>query len=71
MGEEMALRVKDVLLAEIKGTKKVSVKTKEGAKNYKQPDWAIVSWVARPEALTEKVTETVKEAEPDLGDDEF
>ena len=44
-----------VAVVEFKGTKKVSVKTKEGAKNYKQPDWSIVSWVARPEAMNAKV----------------
>ena len=58
-------------VVEIKGTKKVSVKTKEGAKNYKQPDWSIVSWVSRPEALTEKVAEAAKEVETSDDVDEF
>jgi len=46
-----------VAVVEINGTKKVSVSTKEGKKNYKAPEWSIVSWVPRPEALTEKVAE--------------
>lgn len=50
-----------VPVVEIKGVKKVSVKTKEGSKNYKQPDWSIVSWVVRPEAMTEKAKEVIKE----------
>lgn len=59
-----------VPVVEIKGVKKVQVKTKEGAKNYKQPVWAIVSWVARPEELTEKAIEEVaKAAEPEASDD--
>lgn len=59
-----------VPVVEIKGTKKVVQKTKEGNKNYKQPDWSIVSWVARPEALTDKAPEPVKEA-ASSDDDEF
>lgn len=60
-----------VPVVEIKGTEKVSVKTKEGAKNYKRPIWSIVKWVARPAEL-----DTVKEPEPvaqaaTLDDDEF
>lgn len=57
-----------VPVVEIKGTKKVAVKTKEGSKNYKQPDWSIVSWVARPDELTDKKPEPVKE-EAALEDD--
>jgi hypothetical protein len=50
-----------VPVVEIKGTKKIAVKTKEGSKNYKQPDWSIVSWVDRPEELLDKQPEPVKE----------
>ncbi len=46
-----------VPVVEIKGIEKVSVKTKEGAKNYKRPVWSIVSWVAKPEGMTVKVKE--------------
>lgn len=49
-----------VPVVEIKGVKKISVKTKEGSKNYKQPDWSIVSWVARPEAMTPEKFEEAK-----------
>jgi hypothetical protein len=49
-----------VPVVEIKGVEKVSVKTKEGAKNYKRPVWSIVSWVAKPEAMTAKVVEESK-----------
>lgn len=59
-----------VPVIEIKGTHKIAKKTKEGMKNYKQPDWSIVSWVARPEALTEKVAKAAKEVETS-DDDEF
>ena len=60
-----------VPVVEIKGTKKVSVKTKEGAKNYKQPEWAIVGWVVRPEAMTKApIAEAPKVAEA-LSDEDF
>jgi hypothetical protein len=59
-----------VPVIEIKGTKKVSVKTKEGAKNYKQPEWSIVSWVARPEEMDVKAKEAEAVAEA-VADDEF
>lgn len=49
-----------VPVVEIKGVKKVSIKTKEGNKNYKQPDWSIVSWVARPEVMNEKKIDEAK-----------
>lgn len=58
-----------VPVVEIKGVKKVAVKTKEGSKNYKQPEWSIVSWVARPDALKEQVS-VVVESEPEE-DSEF
>ena len=51
-----------VAVVEIRGVKKVSVKTKEGSKNYKQPECSIVAWVTKPEQLIEKV-EAVQEKE--------
>lgn len=60
-----------VPVVEIKGTKKVAVKTKEGSKNYKQPEWSIVSWVARPDAMIEKVAEPVKVEATVEDDDAF
>lgn len=57
-------------VVEIKGTKKISLKTKEGTKNYKQPDWAIVSWVERPEAIMNNATKVIA-VEPPENDDEF
>ena len=57
-----------VPVVEIKGVKKVSVKTREGSKNYKQPDWSIVSWVARPEAMDVK---KIEEAKSVVADDDF
>ena len=59
-----------VPVVEIKGTKKVQVTTKEGTKNYKQPDWSIVSWVARPEALIVKAAPSKVEDQP-IDDDDF
>lgn len=49
-----------VPVVEIKGVKKISIKTKEGAKNYKQPEWSIVNWVSRPEAMTPEKVEEAK-----------
>ena len=58
-----------VPVVEIKGVKKVSIKTKEGAKNYKHPDWSIVGWVARPEAMDTKKIEEAKA--PAVSDEDF
>ena len=57
-------------VVEFKGTKKISVSTKEGAKTYKCPEWSIVSWVDRPEAMSPKVVEEVK-ASASVADDDF
>jgi hypothetical protein len=56
-----------VPVVEIKGTNKVQIKSKEGVKTYRQPVWAIVSWIARPEAMDEKKIEEAKAivADPD------
>jgi hypothetical protein len=66
-----AKNVGKVPVVEIKGTKKIAVKTKEGSKNYKQPDWSIVSWVVRPDELLEKQPEPVKEENTLEDDAEF
>ena len=58
-----------VPVVEIVGTKKVQVKSKEGVKTYRQPEWSIVSWVARPEAMDEKKIEEAKIAV--ASDDDF
>jgi hypothetical protein len=58
-----------VPVVEFKGVKKIQIKTKEGSKTYKQPDWAIVQWVARPEAMDDKKIEEVEE--PSTSDDDF
>ena len=58
-----------VPVVEIIGTKKVQVKSKEGVKTYRQPEWKIVSWVARPEGMTEKAE--VVAPEPVASSDDF
>ena len=56
-------------VVEIKGTKKIQTKTKEGMKTCKQPDWSIVSWVARPDAMIAKVEVPV--SQDTSSDDDF
>ena len=56
-------------VVEIKGAKRIQTKTKEGMKNCKQPDWSIVSWVARPDAMISKVEVPV--SQDTSSDDDF
>jgi len=51
-----------VPLVEWRGTKKVTRKSREGSKNYKQPDWSISGWVNRPDTMPKASAQTESSA---------